>query len=73
MEAAGVAAAAWERQFPVKWLSVRGVSDSGDEHKKDLDKTNGGAYRRLAMRSAARYLSALLGWEEFQRRISAPE
>jgi nucleoside phosphorylase len=72
MEAVGVAAASWERQFPVKWLSLRGISDRGDEQKKELDGTQGGAWRRVAMRSAARYLQALLEWEEFQRRIAAP-
>lgn len=72
MEAAGVATASWERQFPVKWLSLRGISDLGDEQKKALDATDGGAFRKVAMRSAAQYLKALLSWTELRRRITAP-
>ena len=72
MEAAGVATAAWERQFPVKWLALRGISDHGDERKKELDATDGGAFRKIAMRSAAHYLKALLSWRELRRRIAAP-
>lgn len=72
MEAVGVATAAWERQFPVKWLALRGISDHGDERKKVLDTTDGGAFRKVAMRSAAHYLKALLSWRELRRRIAAP-
>lgn len=70
MEAAGVATASWERQFPVKWLSLRGISDLGDEQKKELDATERGAFRKVAMRSAAQYLKALLSWTELRRRIT---
>lgn len=68
MEAAGVAAAAAEREQPVKWLALRGISDPSDETKQGLDTTHKGAWRRYAMRSAARYLAALLTWDEFRKK-----
>ncbi len=82
MEAAGVAAAAAGRERPVKWLAIRGISDTSDEMKQVLDETHcsheaappdgsqqpRGAWRKYAMRSAARYLAALLTWDEFRKK-----
>lgn len=82
MEAAGVAAAAAEREQPVKWLAIRGISDRSDETKAKLDAggtdtsdkpdpgtdENRGVWRKYAMRSAARYLAALLRWDEFRKK-----
>lgn len=41
-------------------LVIRGISDLGDERKRELDRMDGGAIRRLAMRNATRFLWALL-------------
>lgn len=58
--AAGLAQAAHRRIDPVRTLVIRGISDLGDERKRELDRTDGGAIRRLAMRNATRFLWALL-------------
>lgn len=67
MEAAGVAIMATERINPIPLLTLRGISDSADENKKNLDEQNSGSWRRYAVRNAAFLLRNLLKWDVFLR------
>jgi nucleoside phosphorylase len=63
MESAAVLLAAQNRTDPKRAIAIRGISDFGDEHKKELDKQGDGVLRRYAMRNAVRLLFALLDVE----------
>jgi DNA-binding MarR family transcriptional regulator len=67
MEAAGVARACHAQGRD--WLVIRGISDSADGHKRQLDGTAGGGYQKLAARSAAEYLRWWLHWLAKEKRI----
>jgi WD40 repeat protein/nucleoside phosphorylase len=60
MESAGLMDAAMKRVEPARTLVIRGISDYGDERKKQLDQVGEGALRRYAMRNATRLLLQLL-------------
>lgn len=60
METAGLTRAAYKRRETVPVLALRGVSDFGDGRKAKLDGVGGGAFRRVAMRNAARLLLTLV-------------
>lgn len=60
MEAAGFMAAISRRLVHIPSLVLRGISDFGDERKKELDAIGRGSIRRYAMRNATRFLSLLL-------------
>ncbi len=60
MESAGVWLAAQNRNKSIGTLAIRGISDYGDDRKKQLDEIDGGALRRYAMRNAVRFLLVLL-------------
>ncbi len=49
-------AAVYEQADPKRTLVIRGISDDGDEHKKELDAIENGAFRRYAMRNAIQLL-----------------
>src|SRR5262249_26529113 len=67
MESAAVLLAAQTRTEPKRALAIRGISDFGDEHKKELEKKGGMVLRRYAMRNAVRLLWALLEAEALPR------
>jgi nucleoside phosphorylase len=52
MESAGLMAAVSEKAYQRMTLVLRGISDKGDEKKKNLDNTNSGFFRRYAMKNA---------------------
>jgi nucleoside phosphorylase len=56
MEAAGVLAAVHRQLDPQRTMIIRGISDFGDERKKELDRIAKGALRVLAMRNCIRFL-----------------
>jgi nucleoside phosphorylase len=60
MESAGLMDAAMKRVEPARTLIIRGISDYGDQRKKQLDKVGEGALRRYAMRNATRLLFQLM-------------
>jgi hypothetical protein len=49
MEAAGLMGALYARLDVALALVIRGISDFGDERKSQIDATEGGLYRRVAM------------------------
>lgn len=63
MESAAVLLAAQNRTETKRAFAIRGISDFGDEHKKELDSKGDGVLRRFAMRNAVRLLWALLDAE----------
>lgn len=67
MEAAGFMSAAHKRLKKVPTLVIRGISDFGDERKKELDKIGKGGIRAYAMRNAVRLLWVLLDLGVFPR------
>lgn len=60
MEAAGVMASVTQRLKPLRSLILRGISDYGDERKKQLDEIGRGGLRRFAVRNAIRLLWRLM-------------
>lgn len=60
MESVGVAVAMHEGCKKTRLLVIRGISDFGDERKKELDTIGKGKLRTLAMQNATRLLLALL-------------
>jgi nucleoside phosphorylase len=60
MEAAGVLATLYARADLKRSLILRGISDYGDERKKELDEVKAGALRRYAMCNALHLLWLLL-------------
>ena len=60
METGGVLAAVYERTAPTHSLVLRGISDYGDERKKQSEEIQEGVLRRYAMRNALRFLWRLL-------------
>ncbi len=60
MESAGGALAIHEGGDHTRHLVIRGISDFGDERKKDLDEIGSGGIRKLAMENATRLLITLL-------------
>jgi WD40 repeat protein/nucleoside phosphorylase len=60
MESAGLMAAAFKRVEPGHTLVIRGISDYGDERKRDLDALGDGALRDYAMHNATALLWTLL-------------
>src|SRR5262249_57416039 len=60
MESAAVLLAAQTRTNPKRAIAIRGISDLGDDRKKELDALEDGLSRRYAMRNAVRLLWALL-------------
>jgi nucleoside phosphorylase len=72
MESAAVLLAAQTRTEPKRALAIRGISDFGDEHKKELDQKGDGVLRRYAMRNAVRLLWALLDVNALPLRPSSP-
>ena len=67
-ESAAVLLAAQNRTESKRALAIRGISDFGDEHKKELDKQGDGVLRSYAMRKAVRLLWALLDVGAFPHR-----
>ncbi|MCY4059527.1 MAG: hypothetical protein OXG44_16175, partial [Gammaproteobacteria bacterium] len=65
MEAAGVTYAASERVHPVQWLVVRGVSDRGDEQKKQVEDKDVN-WRRYSVRNAIGLVRGLFSWDSFR-------
>ncbi len=59
-QAAAIAAAAAARQHSVPFLILRGISDYSDERKKELDRSEKGTWRSLAVHSACDALTRLL-------------
>ena len=60
MESAGGAMAIHELAIPAKHLVIRGISDFGDERKRELDAIGRGGLRKLAMQNATRLLLSIL-------------
>jgi DeoR/GlpR family transcriptional regulator of sugar metabolism/nucleoside phosphorylase len=60
MESSGLASAAYRQLDPTRVLVLRGLSDYGDERKKDLEEVKEAALRRYAMRNATRLLWVLM-------------
>jgi nucleoside phosphorylase len=60
MEAVGVMTALYAQADLKRSLILRGISDYGDERKKDLDEVKAGALRRYAMCNALHLLWVLL-------------
>ena len=60
MESAGAALALHEGAAKTKFVVIRGISDFGDQRKKNLDNIGRGEIRKLAMQNATRLLLALL-------------
>ena len=60
MESGGMMSAVYSRSDATRTLVLRGVSDFGDERKKDLDAVGQGGLRRYAMRNAVRLLWSLM-------------
>jgi len=67
MESGGLMEAALARGEGRRTFVLRGISDFGDERKHQLDRTGGGAIRRIAMRNATALLWELLDAEFFPR------
>jgi nucleoside phosphorylase len=65
MEAGGVARVAHNRERPIEFLVVRGISDFADKRKDELDEMGSGALRKYAMLSASRFLEMLFTLPEF--------
>jgi nucleoside phosphorylase len=59
MEAAGVLAAVHRQLDPQRTMVIRGISDFGDERKKELDRIAKGVFRVFAMRNCIRFFSAM--------------
>jgi len=70
MEAAGLMAAVSEKADPRMTLVLRGISDKGDEKKKNLDHINSGFFRRYAMINATRLFLYFMDKEVFRNAIS---
>jgi len=62
MEAAGVAEACG---YTEKYLIIRGISDFADNRKEQLDRTEEGFFRRLAVMSATTFFQHYLQLTEF--------
>ncbi|MGK7930273.1 MAG: hypothetical protein AB4041_02410 [Microcystaceae cyanobacterium] len=60
MEGGGVLGAVYSQANPKKTLILRGISDFGDERKKELDAIGKGGFRRYAMNNAIDLLWKLL-------------
>jgi nucleoside phosphorylase len=60
MESAGLARAAVKRRESIRYLVLRGISDTSNADKALLDKVGKGAFRRVAMRNATRLLLLLI-------------
>jgi nucleoside phosphorylase len=60
MEAYGFVKAVFNRLKATSTIVLRGISDFGDERKKELDKIGKGALRRYAVRNALRLLLSLV-------------
>jgi len=60
MESAGFMNAAYEFGEEARVIVIRGISDSADAKKKELDKLGSGVLRRLAMSNALRALRLLV-------------
>src|SRR6185369_13911196 len=58
METAGVYDAAWLRTPPPRVIAIRGISDFGDNRKRQLEDAAKESFRQLAMRNA---LALLIG------------
>ena len=67
MESGGMLAAVYSRADPTRSLVLRGISDFGDDRKKDLDAIGGGGLRRYAMGNTVRLLWGLLEAGELPR------
>jgi len=61
MEGGGVLAAASSHVDPASTMILRGISDFGDQRKKELDRIGRGGLRAYAMSNAVRMLWSLLG------------
>jgi nucleoside phosphorylase len=68
MESAGVLCAAYTRE--IHTFIVRGISDTGNEMKAELDKIDKGAIRRYAMINATMFLWTLLDLNLLERSTS---
>jgi nucleoside phosphorylase len=68
MESGGLMAAAFKRVEAGHTLVIRGISDYGDERKRDLDALGEGALRRYAMHNATALLWTLLEARMFPSR-----
>ena len=60
MEGGSMLAAIYGGADPARSLVLRGISDFGDERKKELDAIGRGGLRRFAMNNATRLLWALM-------------
>jgi nucleoside phosphorylase len=60
MEGGGMLGAVYSQADPKKTLILRGISDFGDERKKELDEIGKGGIRRYAMNNAIALLGKLL-------------
>jgi nucleoside phosphorylase len=60
MESAGGGLAIHESATSTRHLVIRGISDFGDERKKELDSIGRGGVRNLAMQNATRLLITIL-------------
>lgn len=60
MESAAVLLAAQSRTNPTPAFIIRGISDYGDDRKRELDSLGEGALRKYAMRNAVRLLWTML-------------
>jgi nucleoside phosphorylase len=67
MESAAVLLAAQTRSEPKKALAIRGISDGGNDRKKEHDALGEGVLRKYGMRNAMRFLLALLDAEVLPR------
>jgi nucleoside phosphorylase len=67
MEAAGVAAAAFDRIHSIPCLVIRGMSDHANEAKQQLETEGKGAWRQYCVNNACSFLKQLLSWPQFQR------
>ena len=60
MESGGVALSVYKGLDPNQAIVIKGISDFGDERKKELEATSKGAFRQLAMNNALRFLWMLV-------------
>lgn len=67
MESAGVSLVAHQSKKPVKLFILRGISDYGDQRKKEMDNIGLGSLRALAMRNISRYFISLSSSGAFLR------
>jgi nucleoside phosphorylase len=65
MESSGLMEAALKRVEPGRTIVIRGISDYGDERKRELDALGQGALRRYAMHNATALLWTLLTAQVF--------